>query len=377
MQETPCTTRPVPQAARALGVLALAALAAGSLAACRREPITTGGPQGTTAGAGAGGRDVLRIVGSSTVYPFATAVAEHFGRGGHKAPIIESTGTGGGLKLFCAGAGIDTPDVANASRRIKASEIELCAKNGVTEIVEIPIGYDGIVVANTRAAPRFTLTRRQLFLALAKQVPSPDGQLRDNPAKRWSDVDPALPAQAIEVLGPPPTSGTRDAFTELVMEEGCSTFEWVKALEASDETRFKSICDALREDGGWVDAGENDNLIVQKLEANPTALGVFGFSFLDQNRDKLQGSVIEGLEPTFETIASRKYPVSRELLVYVKRAHADAVPGLRELLAELVSPQAIGAEGYLGQMGLIPLPAAELERARAAASSLAPNVAAP
>jgi len=341
-------------------------------AACKREPIAAG--DNAPPAGGGGGRDVIRIVGSSTVYPFATAVAERFARAGNKAPIIESTGTGGGLKLFCAGSGIDTPDIANASRRIKDSEIELCAGNGVTEIVEVPIGYDGIVIANTKTATRFRLTRRQLFLALAKQVPGEDGQLRDNPNQTWAQIDASLPKQKIEVLGPPPTSGTRDAFTELVLEEGCSSFEWVKALKASDESRFKAICDAVREDGAYVDAGENDNLIVQKLEANPKALGVFGYSFLDQNRDRLQGSLVEGVEPTFDAIAARDYPVSRELYIYVKRAHADVVPGLRELVAAFVDPQAIGPDGYLSQQGLIPLPEAELAEARRIAAAMEPNV---
>jgi phosphate transport system substrate-binding protein len=358
-------------------ILLLAALAAG----CKREPIAGG--EGGTAAAGGGGRDFLRIVGSSTVYPFATAVAERFARGGHsgsshrRAPVVESMGTGGGLKLFCGGAGIDTPDVANASRRIKTSEVELCSTNGVAEIVEVPIGYDGIVLANARQGSRFALTRRQLYLALAKQVPGDDGQLRDNPHRSWRDVDAQLPDQKIEVLGPPPTSGTRDAFVELVMEEGCSTFAWVKALKESDEQRFKAICDAVREDGGYVDAGENDNLIVQKLEANPQALGIFGYSFLDQNRDRLQGSLVEGVEPTFEAIAARQYPVSRELFVYVKRAHVDVVPGLREYLAELVSDAAVGDDGYLPEIGLIPLPAEQLAAARQAAAAMQTNVASP
>ncbi|HET9768998.1 MAG TPA: substrate-binding domain-containing protein [Thermoanaerobaculia bacterium] len=349
-------------------ILLLATLVAG----CKQGPAGTGGNEASADGGG--GRDVLRIVGSSTVYPFATAVAEHFARGGRKAPVIESTGTGGGLKLFCAGAGIDTPDIANASRKIKASEVELCSNNGVDAIVEVPIGYDGIVVANVKSAPRFSLTRRQLFLALAKQVPGDAGQLRDNPTQTGRQVDAGLPDQKIEVLGPPPTSGTRDAFTELVMEEGCSSFPWVKALKESDEQRFKAICDAVREDGGYVDAGENDNLIVQKLEANAGALGIFGYSFLDQNRDRLQGSLVEGVEPTFEAIAARQYPVSRELFIYVKKAHADVVPGTKEFVGAFVAPEAVGEDGYLGQIGLIPLPAAELEKARQTAASLEPNV---
>jgi phosphate transport system substrate-binding protein len=321
--------------------------------------------------ASAGARDQIRIVGSSTVYPFSTVVAEEFGRTGKfKTPIVESTGSGGGLKLFCAGAGSESPDIANSSRRIKASEVELCAKNGVTAITEVKIGYDGIVLAHSKKARGMGLTRRQLFLALAKQIPAPNGALVANPNKTWKQVDPALPDQKIEVLGPPPTSGTRDAFNELAIEAGCKTFPELAALEASDNARFKSICLSLREDGGYIEAGENDNLIVQKLVSNPNAVGVFGYSFLDQNTDVIGAETVEGVAPEFEAIASGKYPLSRPLYFYVKNAHVGSIPGIREFVAEFTSEKAVGEFGYLADKGLIPAPPAERERFRADAAKL-------
>ncbi len=245
-------------------------------------------------------RDYIFIVGSSTVYPFTTAVAEQFGRAGKfKTPKVESTGTGGGLKLFCGGVGPQHPDVANASRRIKATEVDTCAKNGVKDILEVKIGFDGIVLANEKGAPAFNLTRKDIFLALAKKVPDPanPSSLTDNPYHTWKDVNPSLPAEKIEVLGPPPTSGTRDAFAELVMESGCSTFAWIKELKEVDEKRFKAVCDGIREDGSYIEAGENDNVIVQKLVASPTAVGIFGYSFLEENANKIKGANIEGVAP--------------------------------------------------------------------------------
>jgi phosphate transport system substrate-binding protein len=307
-------------------------------------------------------RDNIMIVGSSTVYPFATVVAEHFGKNTRfKTPKIESTGSGGGLKLFCAGAGVDTPDITNASRKIKASEIETCRKNGVTEIVEVKIGYDGIAIANSRTTAPLTLTLHDLFLALAKEVPAPDGSetLVANPYKTWKDVNSTLPDTAIEVLGPPPTSGTRDAFVELAMEGGCDTFAWIKAMKKVDKNAYQTTCQTIREDGAFIEAGENDNLIVQKLEANPKAVGIFGFSFLDQNSDKIQGSIVEGVAPDFETIASGEYPVSRPLFFYVKKTHVGSIPGITEYLAEFTSERAWGENGYLSDKGLIPMPAEE------------------
>lgn len=307
-------------------------------------------------------RDYISIVGSSTVYPFATVVAEQFGKtSDFKTPKIESTGSGGGLKLFCAGVGVQHPDITNASRRIKQSEIDMCAKNGVQEIVEVKIGYDGIAVANSKKAKPYELTRQELFLALAKEVPDPDGgeKLIPNPYKTWEDINPDLPDKKIEVLGPPPTSGTRDAFVELAMEAGCKKYDWIAAMKKTDENQYKTVCHTVREDGAYVEAGENDNLIVQKLEANPNALGIFGFSFLDQNMDKMQGSKVDGVEPTFENIAAGDYPVSRPLFFYVKKAHIGVIPGIAEFVGEFTSDKATGEEGYLSDRGLIPLPADE------------------
>ncbi len=307
-------------------------------------------------------RDYVSIVGSSTVYPFSTVVAEQFGKSTtFKTPKIESTGTGGGFKLFCGGVGVAHPDITNASRRIKTSEFDACSANGVSDIVEVKVGYDGIVVANSKKAPLAKMTRKELFLALAKQVPDPAGAQKvvPNPYKTWKEINPALPAEKIEVLGPPPTSGTRDAFVELVMEHGAESYDWIKALKKSDEKQFKAISQTVREDGAYIEAGENDNLIVQKLEANPKAMGIFGFSFLDQNADKIQGAVVEGVAPAFEAIASGKYPVSRPLFFYVKKAHIGTIPGIREFLKEFSSEKAWGPDGYLADKGLIPMPDAE------------------
>jgi phosphate transport system substrate-binding protein len=302
-----------------------------------------------------GARDYISIVGSSTVFPFSIVVAEQFGRNtDFKTPKIESTGTGGGFNFFCAGVGVQHPDISNASRRIRQSEFDKCAANGVTEIVEVKLGYDGIVLANSREAEPVDLTLAQVYLALAKNVPDPQSgdRLVANPYERWSDIDPALPNVAIEVLGPPPTSGTRDAFVELAMDVGCSEFAVVVALE---DDAFEAACYQMREDGAFIEAGENDNLIVQKLEANPAAFGIFGFSFLDQNVDKVQGAMINGVAPEFEAIASGDYPISRPLFFYVKGAHVGLIPGIREFLAEFTSDPAWGDFGYLADRGLIPM----------------------
>ena len=318
-------------------------------------------------------RDYISIVGSSTVYPFTTAVAEQFGRAGQfKTPKVESTGTGGGIKLFCNGVGVQPPDIANASRRIKQTEVDTCARNGVKDIVEIKVGYDGIVLAHSKKAANMKLTRKDVYLALAKQVPDPanPSALIANPNKTWKDVNSSLPATKIEVLGPPPTSGTRDAFAELFLEVGCSTYPWIKTLKDLEEGRFKKVCDSVREDGAYVEAGENDNLIVQKLEANPAAIGIFGYSYLEENEDKLAGSLLEGVGPVFETIASGKYPASRPLFIYVKKAHIGVIPGIKEFVAEYVSDKALGQEGYLADKGLIPPSDAERGKIRADASAL-------
>ncbi len=318
-------------------------------------------------------RDQIRIVGSSTVFPFATAVAEEFGKTtSFKTPVIESTGSGGGLKLFCAGVGENQPDITNSSRRIKKSEVENCASNGVSEITEVKIGYDGIVLANDRSAPVFELTKEQIFLAVAKVVPSKDGKsLVDNYYTNWSQIDPSLPDEEIEVLGPPPTSGTRDAFVELVMEEACDSFEAITALK-DNKDQHSAACQGVREDGHFVEAGENDNLIVQKLEANPIAVGIFGFSFLDQNGDKLHGSVVDGVAPTFEAIADGSYPVSRSMYFYVKNAHVGTIPGIMEYVGEFTSEKAWSDEGYLADRGLIPMSAEEREAVRNAAMNQTP-----
>jgi len=313
----------------------------------------------STGAAAQSARDQISIVGSSTVYPFATVVAEQFGRATRfKTPTVESTGSGGGLKLFCSGIGVGTPDITNASRRIKSSEVDKCASNGINEIVEVKIGYDGIVLANSKAAAQVSLTTKDIFLALAKEVPNPDGteELVENPYQKWSDIREGLPTATIEVLGPPPTSGTRDAFVELAMEGGCKQYDWIKAIKKQDKSKYKGICHTIREDGRFVEAGENDNLIVQKLQTNPQALGIFGFSFLDQNSDVVQGSMVNGEVPTFENIAVGAYPVSRSLYFYVKKAHIGTIPGIEEYLAEFIGENAMGEDGYLADRGLIPLP---------------------
>jgi phosphate transport system substrate-binding protein len=315
------------------------------------------------------GRDYVYIVGSSTVYPFATVVAERFGRNSKfKTPKVESTGSGGGFKLFCDGIGVDYPDITNASRAIKSSEIATCARNGVTDIIEVKIGYDGIVIANAIGSATVELSRKTIFLALAKNVPGEkDGELVPNFYETWSDIDASLPNTKIEVLGPPPTSGTRDAFVELAMEGGCKATPWIKALKSQDPHAYKAACHTIREDGAYVEAGENDNLIVQKLEANPLAFGIFGFSFLDQNAEKVKGASVDGVLPTFEAISDGSYPVSRPLFFYVKKAHADVIPGMRGYLREFTSERAWGDEGYLSDRGLIPL--TKEERAEVAAST--------
>ena len=339
-------------------ILAAAAILAGSLGVSTAEA-----------------RDYISIVGSSTVYPFATVVAEQFGKTTQfKTPKIESTGSGGGLKLFCAGVGVEHPDITNASRRIKKSEVEKCSQNGVKEIVEVKIGYDGIVLANSKKAAPLKLTRKNIFLALAKEVPDPKGgqKLVPNPYKTWKDIDSSLPGTKIEVLGPPPTSGTRDAFVELVMDEGCDEFDVIKNMKETDKDGHKRICQTIREDGAFVEAGENDNLIVQKLDVNPDAIGIFGFSFLDQNTDKIQGSYVEGVQPTFDAIADGKYAVSRPLYFYVKKAHVSTIPGIAEYLNEFTSEKAWGPDGYLADKGMIPMPDEERTKFQQDAVNLTP-----
>lgn len=316
----------------------------------------------STAAFSAQARDQISIVGSSTVFPFATATAEAFGnKTSFKTPVIESTGSGGGMKLFCAGVGANTPDITNSSRRIKVKEFTKCRENGVTP-VEVKIGFDGIVLANSKATAPVSVTKEQIFKALAKNV-EVDGKVVANPYMKWSDIDPSLPASKIEVLGPPPTSGTRDAFVELVMEKSCD-----HAVEAQDE----KMCTEMREDGAFIEAGENDNLMVQKLEANPAAIAIFGFSFLDQNADKIQGANIGDVEPTFENIAAGDYGVSRSLYFYVKKEHVGVIPGIQEFVAEFTNEDTWGDDGYLLDKGLIPLPEEDRETIMKDAADLKP-----
>jgi phosphate transport system substrate-binding protein len=298
-------------------------------------------------------RDTIRIVGSSTVYPFTTIVAEQFGKKTDlPTPIVESTGTGGGIKMFCEGAGEDTPDAVNASRPIKESELETCKANGVT-VTELKIGYDAIVLAMAKERADMALTTKQIYNALAKYV-IVEGQFVDNPVKTWSDLDPSLPNEKIEVLGPPPTSGTRDSFVELVLERECKSAikEAGLTVTPNDEKKY---CKSVREDGAYVEAGENDNLIVQKLQANPAALGIFGFSFLEENASTLKGATINGVVPEYDTIKQGDYAISRPLFVYFKNEHFELVPDLKKFMEEYQSGDAIGEDGYLIEKGLISL----------------------
>lgn len=317
--------------------IVIAALSSAALAACGTEQ------------SGGGSRDQIKAVGSSTVYPFAKAAAEEFTRaysGQYKSPIVESTGTGGGIKLFCAGVGTQHPDIANASRRMKASEFETCKQNGVTDVVEIEVGKDGIAIAESKQGPAFGLTVKQVYEALAK---NPYG--KPNTTKTWKDVDPSLPAEPILVYGPPSTSGTRDAFAELILTKGCETDAATKAMKDSEKDKFEQTCTEVRTDGAYVEQGENDNLIVQKLASNPAAIGVFGYSFLEENADSLRGLKIDNVEPTYDNIANNSYPGARSLYLYVKKAHLDAVPGLREYISTWVSNW--GKGGLFTKIGMI------------------------
>ena len=336
-----------------------AALAALGVAACG---------QGSGGGQGASGSQI-QIVGSSTVYPFTTAVAERFAQtnASFKAPIVESTGTGAGMKLFCGGVGDNFPDMTNASRRIKKSELETCAKNGVKQVIEIPVGIDGLaLIEGVKGAHNFQLTAADVYKALAA---NPFGK-GPNTAKTWKDVNPALPAVAIKVFGPPPTSGTRDSFAELILEKGCESDPAMKELKTSDSDRHKEVCTKIREDGAYVEAGENDNLLVQKVAANPGAIGVLGYSFMEENAGSVRGIPLGGVAPTAETIGSLTYPGARQVYIYAKGEHMNVIPGMKEFLAEYA--RAWGAGGYLAQRGLIPSPADVQAKATAAVQSLTP-----
>jgi phosphate transport system substrate-binding protein len=321
-------------------------------------------------GGGGGGRNQVWAAGSSTVFPFATRVAETVARTtGGAAAKVESLGTGGGIKLFCSGTGAGYPDIATASRAMKKSEWDACQAAGVTEIVELQVGYDGIVLANAKASPTFNVTREQIYRALAAELPQGSG-FTANAAPTWAAAASGLPDQRILVYGPPPTSGTRDAFIELAMEKGSEKLPAMSALKKSDENRFKERAHTLRRDGAWVDAGENDNAIVQTLEKTPNALGVFGYSFLENNMDRVKAATVEGVAPSFETISSGAYPLSRSLYIYVKKANVGVTPGLREYVNAFVSDAAAGRGGYLQQRGLIALPPAEHDAQKAAAQGL-------
>lgn len=314
----------------------LIALSALALAAC--------GESGTS-----GTRDSIRAVGSSTVFPFAKQVSESFARANpeFKSPLIESTGTGGGMKLFCSGVGADTPDITNASRRMKLSEFEDCQKNGVTEIIEMQVGLDGLVFASAQGGITMNLTPKLVYEALAA---SPYGG--EQTAKLWSDVDPSLPNEPILVYGPPSTSGTRDSLKELILEKGCQSDPAMKALKDTDEDKYDQVCTEVRSDGAYVDQGEQDNLIVQKLAGNAKAVGVFGYSFLEENASKVQGLPMNGAEPTYDNIVSGAYPGAREMFMYTKKAHLTAIPGLKEFLVAWT--EAWGPGGPLAAIGLVP-----------------------
>ncbi len=314
-------------------------------------------------------RDRVQIVGSSTVFPYTQAVSEQFANATEfQAPVVESTGTGGGMKIFCDGVGADTPDITGASRKMKQSEYDLCQANGVESVTEVQIGFDGITIAGSNEGDAYELTEAQIFQALASELPL-DGALVANPNARWSDIDASLPDVAIQVFGPPPTSGTRDAFVELVMEDGGEEVYEAAGMEPADDALA-----TLRSDGAFIEAGENDNLIVQRLQADPAALGIFGYSFFFENQDTLQASSVNGVAPDADTIADGSYPVARPLFVYVKNAHRDVIPGLEEFVGMYVSEDAIGDGGYLSERGLTPLSMDERDGLRTAVSEGASNV---
>ena len=323
---------------RSTSLAAVASLAALSLAACG------------SGGSSQASRDFVRAVGSSTVYPFATAVAEQSAKAsGGKSPVVESTGTGAGMKLFCAGVGAQHPDIENASRRMKASEYADCAKNGVKDVIEIQVGLDGVAFAEAKGGLGLALTPELVYRALAA---NPYG--KPNTAKTWKDVNPAFPAEPILVYGPPSTSGTRDALKELILVKGCDANPEMKALKETNKDKHDEVCGTVRTDGAYVDAGENDNLIVQKLEANPKAVGVFGFSYLEENIDKLMGLTMNGVEPTYASISDFSYPGARPLYIYVKAAHLNAIKGLKEFVAEWAKNWA--KDGLLARQGMVVSP---------------------
>lgn len=303
-----------------------------------------------------GDAEKIRIVGSSTVAPFSTTTAEQFGAiSDHPAPIVETTGTGGGFKAFCRSVGPTEPSIVNASRQMKDSEREDCAKAGIIDPVEVKIGYDGIVLANRKSGPVLDLTKAQIFQALAAQLPDGEGGWKQNPHRLWSDVDPSLPEMRILVSGPPPTSGTRDAFVEIAMEGGARHFPQLAELEQTDREMFRTRAHEIRNDGAWIDSGENDSTIINTLLRNEDSVGVLGYSFLEQNLDRVKAATIGGTPPTFENIINRDYQVSRSMYFYVKREHLPLVPGLLAFVEEFTQEDAWGPDGYLADKGLIPL----------------------
>ena len=318
-------------------------------------------------------RDQIRIVGSGTVYPFTTTVAEAFGKAtGKKTPVVEANGSGPGIKMFCAGAGDDTPDFADASRAMKKSELEDCNKNGVKEVAQLTIGYDGLALANAKGGPVMSVTSQQIFMAMAKQVPDKDGKLVDNPYKMWSDIDPALPKVKIVILSHPATSGTRSSIEDLILKPGAASFPSLKEMSDKDAKAFDVVFKTLRTDGGFVEAGENDNAIVQKLAADPTTFALFGYANVSLNGGKVQAAKVEGEAPSVEGVQNGKYKLSRPLFVYVKKDHMAAMPDMAAFVAEYMSAKAIGSDGYLADKGLIPLPAAEFKAQADAAKALTP-----
>ncbi len=339
--------------------ISLVAVSALALAACQ--------DQASTGGASGGSRQEIRIVGSSTVFPFAKAASEAFAKAdpSRKSPVLESTGTGGGMEQFCKGVGAETPDITNASRRIKKSEFENCQKNGVKDIVEVQVGIDGLALAQSNKGQKFTLTTADVYKALAA---NPFG--KPQTAKLWSDVNPSLPKLPISVYGPPTTSGTRDSFHELIMETGCNSDAATKSLKASDEDKYKAICTEIRTDGAFKEQGENDNLMVQKLDANPNMVGIFGYSYMEENASKVHGIVMDGVSPTIATISDGSYPGARKMFIYIKKAHIDKIPGIKEFVMEFVNGGAIG--GYLTKIGMI----ASTDTDRAAAKTAATDMAA-
>ena len=321
--------------------------------------------QASTGGAAGGSRQEIRIVGSSTVFPFAKAASEAFAKAdaSRKSPVLESNGTGGGIEQFCKGVGAESPDIANASRRMKKSEFENCQKNGVKDIVEIQVGIDGLALAESNKGAKLALTTADVYKALAA---NPFG--KPQTAKLWSDVNPALPKLPISVYGPPTTSGTRDSFHELIMEAGCKTDAAMKALKETNEDKYRAICTEVRSDGAFKEQGENDNLIVQKLSSNPDMIGIFGYSYMEENASKVHGIKMNGVSPTIATISDGSYPGARKMFIYVKKAHIDKIPGIKDFVLEFLKGGAVG--GYLTKLGMIASSDADYKAATEATNSL-------